>query len=151
MVRQDVWDAHCVVPAKVRWTQSGEVTIEKIVSFFEDSMKEMLKSKKEAATAGMSVRRLLSDHLFREYMVSIPFQTTAATHLVHCIVSDDYSDEERQMILRSCAELARVEYIMGMLHHSWNIPSLGGQEPQWDTRTKLLSEFASISKVELEK
>jgi len=44
-----------------------------------------------------------------------------------------------------------VEHIMAYLNHSWHIPPLGNQSGSWRMRTKLLSDIASISKVEMKK
>ena len=80
----------------------------------------------------------------RDFLRDLPFQTGPVSHVVAALNDEKFKATDE--LLRSCAELARVEQVMGWLHHSWQIPTLGGQEPQWELRTNLLKKIADVSK-----
>ena len=56
-----------------------------------------------------------------------------------------YTDEQKETFARDCAELSRIHYVLGHLHHSWFIPSTGGQSEYWQTQTDLLKSLAKIA------
>jgi hypothetical protein len=56
-----------------------------------------------------------------------------------------------EQLLQSCAELSRVEYIMGELHQAWHIPMLGGQESNWNLKKNFLTKMLAICNKEIKK
>lgn len=128
MVREDVWDAYAQISAKAHWGEKAP-TVDSLRKKLEEAKKDLI----------------LSEMAYREVLVSLPFQTTPATHLVEA-VKNEY--KEKNKLLQSVAELARIEYVMACLHQPWYIPPLGGQEGNWELRTKLLKKITDISAAE---
>ena len=147
MVRDDVWRAYCTQKIKEPSWHSGEpFTIQRTMEKLKKASEQHGKLMKHADE---DVRALIGDSIgFRDLMTTIPFQTMPSTHIT---ASLDKTDFPRDILLLACAELSQVEYMMSRLHLSWHIPSLGGQEGEWDTRTKLLRKIAKLSEAQLKK
>ena len=128
MVRKDVWDSYCEIPVG-----KGINGIDLSVNGINDYIKNISNEWKD----------------YSYVMSDIPFQTLAWDHLSK--ITQDISEEDKNIIIKSCAELAHVEIVMSYLHQSWQIPTFGGQELNWKMRAKLVNSIAKIIKQELKK
>ena len=70
-----------------------------------------------------------------------PGTPVLATHIIAAGKDFPAKDE----LLQSCAELARIEWIMANSHQPWYIPPLGGQDGGWALRVRLLSLLLTIA------
>lgn len=131
MVREDVWQVYLTTKIEKESWRDIPTTVP-----------EILKKLKKACVPDKFFLRVC-DMAFRDTLHTIPFQTMASTHIVKTF--EDKKPKGLDELLLACAELAKVELVMSLLHHSWYIPSLGGQEGQWEMRTKLLKKIAAIS------
>jgi len=164
MARTDVWDVYCNSEYE-GWNgpvDSVKNIVEKIRQCYPDP-KPVPKIKKKKLTGVAAVQaevektkeeiaRVVAeiDGRSRKYGLSmdIPFQTVAQTHLE--FASNKKNFKKKDELIKRCAELFKVERIMELLHHSWHIPPLGGQDGAWELRTNLLSQITAISQKELE-
>lgn len=138
MVREDVWKAYYGLKISAdSWCKERELSIP-----------DLVQKLKKACTADKSFLKVC-DMSFREMLFSIPYQTTASTHIVKSLETEGFKG--RDELLHACAELSKVEALMATLHHSWQIPSLGGQQEEWKTHTKLLKKLVAIGEREIQK
>lgn len=135
MARQDVWDSFCKVSVKEK-SAYGLMSVDKIF----EGVKNAIKKFGDGANGILKI----SDFIFREHFVSLPFMTTVGNHLALAMENGTLDD----ILIRRCVELARVEMIMNRLHRPWYIPPLGGQEDDWELHGKLFKSFVDICKKE---
>lgn len=164
MIREDVWQAYCNVYSKPTWydERHGGFTVDNILQRLTEKYEEnegVAEKIKELEAAMKASPNDPNQEIYKQYaklafrtdemkyrdlLTTLPFQSVAASHLP--LAQEDPAFAGKDELLRACAELARVEYIMARLHHCWYIPPLGGQESEWELRTQLLTDIASVSK-----
>jgi hypothetical protein len=135
MVLEDVWQEYCNIDVADGYREALTV------SHFAGKIREGFQGVKDRS---LGIHK--AEIAFRNIFVDIPFQTMIGTHLGECLEGDKYSDSEKEEVLQACAEAARVEVVMAILNQSWHIPSLGGQENEWEMRAKLLDSIAGIAR-----
>ena len=135
MVLEDVWQEYCNIDIADGYRDALSV------SDLAEKIREAVKGVKDGS---LGVHK--AEIALRGVFTDIPFQTMIGTHLDKCLESDKYSDSEKEEVLQACAEAARVEVVMGILHQAWHIPSLGGQINEWEIRAKLLDSMAGIAR-----
>lgn len=140
MVLEEVWQAYCNLDIQDEYRKEPFD-----VAYF---LEKIHKTIQEGNSMPVEVRQAMF-HLIKGTFVDIPFQTTVLTHLQNSLENDKYSDEDRQEIFQACAEAARVDCVLGLLHQAWSIPTLCGQENEWKIRTKLLENITEISRNKL--
>lgn len=140
MVLEDVWQEYCNIDIADGYRE--ELSVSDLVKKIRDICEKVSYSRPGSALS------LGIDFALRGVFLDMPFQTTIGIHLDKCLEKDEhsYSDVEKQEVIQACAEAARVEQIMGILHQSWHIPSLGGQENEWEMRVKLLDSITNIAR-----
>jgi hypothetical protein len=148
MVREDVWQSYCNVVPNPRFESEyfKLKTVEEIVESLQQTVKGMKEVHERDMTRDAKIFPLMGDIVRDSLLYSLPFMTSPKCHLVAAIEKGLPTDE----LIRDIAELIRVEMVMARLCHPWHIPGLGGQDGEWDLRTKILSDMAAISKKELD-
>lgn len=131
MIREDVWQLHCEI---------GDDEIHSVDMTYEAMKKKFNKARENINHWPPSA----ADELFREYMVSLPFDTTALTHVSEVINNPKFNAVDE--LLQSCAELSHVEQVMAHTAQSWHIPQLGHQWGNWPLYSKLFSGLLEITK-----
>jgi hypothetical protein len=150
MIREDVWQKYCTVDDKddkyaFRKLNSPDGVYVKLKQKFEklEAMpKDVTRMSVKEQIAWFRVKRECCD-VGREFFVDLPFQTGVGTHIKKAIEIKDFAGKEE--LLRSCAELSRIECVMGRLKQPWYIPPMGGQEGNWALRTALFSNLFELS------
>lgn len=137
MIREDVWQVYCKVTSK-KPGRFDEKTL--MVQGLEDSIRKTYEGQ-----SGINVCEMG----FRNSLVTLPFQTSVATHLKVAAKKENFPAKDE--LIQSCAELARIEYVMAVTHQPWYIPPLGGQDGSWALKTQLLTDILAISKKVLKK
>ena len=142
MIREDVWQAYCNVNADA--SRMFHVEEPSTVQPIFDKLKTICAKYKKLEESDELWR--ISELDFRQVLTDLPLATVPKTHIIKALQKDFPMDD----ILQGCAELARVEYVMGWLHHSWYIPQLGGQDGSWELRTDLFKKLTAVCQKELD-
>jgi hypothetical protein len=144
MVREDVWRAYCnVAISKVYVSRGRPTTVKGILEVLTKKYNE-LKSADPSEAMGLIFGGMAFDNILQR----LPSETMLPKHLMMAL--EDKEFKAKAELLRSCAEMARVEYIMAVLHQAWSIPCLGGQDPNWALQTRLRSDILAISQKQLD-
>lgn len=141
MVREDVWETYCHLDfEKNMWDREKPTTVDAITEQIKVIV-EKFKNKKDHYFT------IISEMGFREVFHDVVGQTQVTKHITTAFDDENFTDWNQ--LIASCAELARIEVVMARTHQSWNIPSLGGQDNEWDLRVKLATAITEIAKKEL--
>lgn len=162
MIREDVWNAFINLKLEADWGDSRPLSRDDLRKRIADSYETAVRAKDrwraidKATAPAADILKLIDEHppglylsdmAFRNSLHSIPFQTTAATHLAHA-AQNDFKDKDalKDALIDACADLARVEMVMARLHRPWHIPPIGGQDGEWAAHARLLGQLAKIAR-----
>lgn len=147
MIREDVWQTYCSVTSDKKYPEPYGYRFPSTVADILKKLKQECNKAKQAKRKqqeGMDIFERLAAIELQRLLFGLPFMTTPVKHITEALRMDNMPEE----LLQGCAELARVEHVMGRLCHSWFIPSLGGQEGNWGLRTALHKEITAICRKE---
>jgi len=145
MIREDVWQTYCKVVSDKKYPNPYiNDNVPPSVDFLEKQIKKPYKG--ESSIPGLLD---VCEMGFRESMMTLPFQTSVATHLKIAAKKKDFAASDE--LIHSCAELARIEIVMGWTHQPWYIPPLGGQDGMWSLKSQLLKDLHGITRKVLKK
>jgi hypothetical protein len=165
MIRQDVWDLFKNIKYK-SWTNQDLSLDEfknkskKKIDFYVEQAKTEDTSAAQLAIgpidsihgkATAALKQLLAEFnslkVFMEDSKSMPFQTSISEHYEQIPNLPLPLETEIDNLITSCGELNRVEMIMSISNHSWQIPSTSGQETNWNIQKNINSGIAKIAQM----
>lgn len=136
MVREDVWNAYCEIDIpQPSWKRKPKPTVEYNT--------ELLQKRLVCIRQEPRKLYLFEGDYDRLIFADAPLQTGVLEHFDKA-VEKGLTDSESELLIRAVAEASRIEYALQSLEQSWHIPSLGGQETNWELKKLMFDKLANI-------
>ena len=147
MIRQDVWDVYKNAEYEISYRPDFDFSLEGISKKLHEFCQNIGESKKaEDPESEVFVRLQLirSQGEFNRYFSLLPGVVTIGSHFCDLMSNLEIPEEQKDQLVEVFVETAKVDLIKRQLHESWYIPTIPGQEPEWELRKHINSEFGKI-------
>ena len=148
MIREDVWQTYLNIVVESEYEFNRIPPVEELEERIREAVVALQTVMSQEASKSFSSHMRAYDK-FRDLRISSSLKLGTIEHLKYAIEEKKVKPEVIDSLIRKCAEVGHVELVLERIHQTWQVPPLGGQDPEWELQVMLKSRLLEIGKLNL--